>query len=197
MLSGSWCRIVPGHATPCRIVPKTPVSLWGSRGRGFESRRPDHLKPRLEKDSRASVGFEEKTVRSVSEAIHQREEKMGVSGRQFKNGAVLPLFRDLRALNAERVWGGVCEWWRLKWTERSAMEGTAGRARRPTQRVGTIPFRRVCHPRNSRSRFLRRNQTSRKRRWSFTVAPAKDAPYAEPLSQKHSPSFAPRKAQNS
>ena len=45
-LSGSSCRLVPGCAAPCRIVPKTPFSLWGSSGREFKSRRPDHLQTR-------------------------------------------------------------------------------------------------------------------------------------------------------
>ncbi len=41
MLSGLSCRLVPGCAKPCRIVPETAFSLWGSRGREFKSRRPD------------------------------------------------------------------------------------------------------------------------------------------------------------
>jgi hypothetical protein len=43
ILSGTSFRFVPDGAAPCQTVPKTPVSLWGSRGREFESRRPDHL----------------------------------------------------------------------------------------------------------------------------------------------------------
>ena len=54
---GIPCRIVPLPSTPCASSVRTATSEWGSRGRGFESRRPDHLKPRLVKDSRALASF--------------------------------------------------------------------------------------------------------------------------------------------
>ncbi len=38
-----WCRLVPEYASPCQFVPETADFLWGSRGRWFESSRPDLL----------------------------------------------------------------------------------------------------------------------------------------------------------
>ena len=45
LLHGSSHRFMPFCAVLCRFSVKQFHSLWGSRGRGFESRRPDQLEP--------------------------------------------------------------------------------------------------------------------------------------------------------
>ena len=51
LLHSSPCRLMPFRASTCRFSVKQSSPVWGSRGRGFKSRQPDHWKSRLAKDS--------------------------------------------------------------------------------------------------------------------------------------------------